>query len=64
MKKPDKNSNTLCGETSLSKGSKKFLLRQQEDTEAMEEIKEYEDTAAGELRETGVGNAKRRAVDW
>lgn len=65
MKKPDKNLNTLFGEThNAREQKKKFLLRQYQDTEALEEIKEYEDTASGELREIGVGNAKRRAVDW
>ena len=47
VKKFDKNSNALCAEPKKpQEQKKKFLLRQYQDTEAQEEIKEYEDSVS------------------
>ena len=60
-KRRDRNLNVLCADTEQKK---RYRLRKQQDTEALEEIKEYEDTASDELREVSLGNSKRRTTDW
>jgi hypothetical protein len=65
VKKFDKNSNALCAEPKKpQEQKKKYILRQYQDTEAQEEIKDYEDSCHAQLTDNERANNVEKPTRW